>query len=86
MVFADSHRFSLIFIGFGGFEALEVRGPGAAWGSLGQPGAAWGSLGRPGAAWGGLGQRDTYPYSKSLQITGCLGTSGWMPGHWAPRG
>ena len=32
----------LIFIGFGGFEALEVRGPGAAWGGLGQPGAAWG--------------------------------------------
>ena len=38
---------------FGGFQALGVRGPGAAWGSLGQPGAAWGSLGRPGAAWGG---------------------------------
>ena len=39
MGFADSHRFSLIFIGFGGFEALEVRGPGATWGNLGRPGA-----------------------------------------------
>ena len=40
MDFADSHRFSMIFIGFGGFEALGVREPGATWGSLGQPGAA----------------------------------------------
>ena len=39
MDFADSHRFSMIFIGFGGFEALGVRGPGAARGGLGQPGA-----------------------------------------------
>ena len=39
----------MIFIGFGGFEALGVREPGAAWGSLGQPGAAWGGLGQPGA-------------------------------------
>ena len=40
MVFGDSYQFSLIFMGFGRFEALEVREPGATWGGLGQPGAA----------------------------------------------
>ena len=40
MLFGDSYQFALIFIGFARFEALGVREPGAAWGSLGQPGAA----------------------------------------------
>ena len=69
------YGFMLIFIGFGGFEALGVRGPGA----------AWGSLGRPGAAWGGHTPSPIQTVYR-LQITGCLGTSGWMLGHWAPRG
>ncbi len=68
-----------IFIDFERFEALEVREPGAAWGNLGRPGAAWGSLGQPGPV-------RHLPLFKEFTASWILGTSGWMLGHWAPRG